>query len=111
MIRIEQIADKETWDSFVKEFSPNALLQSWGWGEFQKEYRTKTWRIAAVEQEQILAVALVQLVTTRLRTHLYVSNGPILDYVKNPEAFKAIKGHLKAIAIQEKVKFIRIDPL
>lgn len=111
MIKIEQITDREKWDSFLKEFSPNSLLQSWGWGEFQKEYGRKVWRVGAVENGQILGVALVQLITTKLRTHLYVSNGPVLDYAMNSEAFKAILGHIKAIAIQEKVKFIRIDPL
>ncbi len=111
MIKIEYINDKETWDSFVKKSSPNALLQSWGWGEFQKEYGRKIWRIAAVEDGQILGVALAQLIPTKLRTHLYVSNGPILDYQNHPEVLQAILGHLKAIGIQEKVKFIRLDPL
>jgi lipid II:glycine glycyltransferase (peptidoglycan interpeptide bridge formation enzyme) len=111
MLRIEVIEDKGTWDDFIKSFSPSNILQSWGWGEFQQSLGRKIWRIGVFDDEQLKAAALVQLIPTRLRTHLYVSNGPVFDPVHARDVLPTLIGHLKALGIQEKVKFVRMDPL
>jgi lipid II:glycine glycyltransferase (peptidoglycan interpeptide bridge formation enzyme) len=111
MPRIEIIEDRGTWDDFVRSVSPSNILQSWGWGEFQQSLGRKIWRIGVYDQDQLRAVALAQLIPTRLRTHIYVSNGPVFNPIYAKDVLPALIGHLKALGIQEKVKFVRIDPL
>lgn len=111
MLKFELLEDRQKWDDFVKSFSPSNILQSWEWGQFQLSLGRKIWRIAAVENDQIKAVALAQLVPTKLRTHIYVSNGPVFDPDHSKEILPQLIGYLKALGIQEKVKFVRMDPL
>lgn len=110
-LRVEEIESREVWDGFLTSFEHANILQSWSWGQFQKEYGRKVWYLGVFNNEELVGVALAQLIPTRLRTHIYVSNGPVvLDEYKDIACEKLL-GYLKAIGIKEKAKFIRIDPL
>ncbi|MBI2356473.1 peptidoglycan bridge formation glycyltransferase FemA/FemB family protein [Candidatus Dojkabacteria bacterium] len=111
MIRVETITDKTIWDSIAANSSPSTILQSWDWGEFQLAYGRKIWRLGVYDNDTLVGVALTQLIPTRLRTHLYVSNGPVIERSKIKTYLPQLLGYLKALAIQEKVHFVRIDPM
>lgn len=111
MIKIAEVQEREIWDKIAQSISPSTVLQSWDWGDFQKDFGRKVWRLGIYDNSNIVGVALVQLIVTRLRTHLYVSNGPVMQREKVNEYIPTLLGYLKALAIQEKVHFVRIDPL
>lgn len=111
MIKIELVEDKKAWDNIASASSPSTVLQSWDWGDFQVSLGRKIWRIGVYDDDVLVGVALAQLIPTKLRTHIYVSNGPVIRREKVKEHMPKLVGYLKALAIQEKVHFVRIDPL
>lgn len=118
MVSIELINTKAEWDSIAanpERTSPSNILQSWAWGDFQESLGRKVWRIGVYEingdKKELMGLALAQLVTTKFRTHIYVSNGPIMNIQADMECFEKLLGYLKALAIQEKARFVRLDPL
>ncbi len=111
MIKIAEITNKEVWDEVASKSSPSTILQSWEWGEFQIAYGRKIWRLGVYDSDKLVGVALAQLIPTRLRTHIYVSNGPVIERDKITDYLPTLLGYLKALGIQEKVHFVRIDPM
>lgn len=111
MLKIEIIENKEQWDTFLTTQEHSNILQSWAWGEFQKELGRKIWRIGIYNEQYLIGVALAQLIPTKFRTHIYVSNGPVILPPFLEDGITKLTGYLKALGIQEKVRFVRMDPL
>lgn len=118
MVAIELINTKAEWDAVAanpERTSPSNILQSWAWGDFQEALGRKVWRIGVYkvngDKKELMGLALAQLVPTKFRTHIYISNGPIMNIEKDMESFEQLLGYLKALAIQEGAKFVRLDPL
>ncbi|MCC7289876.1 peptidoglycan bridge formation glycyltransferase FemA/FemB family protein [bacterium] len=111
MIKIELVENQEVWDTFLTNQPHANILQSWAWGDFQFKLNRKIWRIGIFNDSTMIGVALAQLIPTKLRTHIYVSNGPVIANGYEAEALGKLMGYLKALGIQEKVNFVRVDPL
>lgn len=111
MLKIELIDKQEIWDEFLTSQEHSNILQSWSFGEFQKEFGRKVWRIGLFDENILVGVALAQLKRMKLRSHIYVSNGPVIKQEYLKDGLEKFKGYLKALAIQEKVVFARMDPL
>lgn len=110
-IQIREITDKTAWEQFVKGSSPSIVLQSWNWGQFQKALHRKVWYLGIFEGEDQIGACLCYMIPTKLRTHLYTSNGPIFDIEKGQSTIKPLLDHLKTIARNEGALFVRLDPL
>jgi lipid II:glycine glycyltransferase (peptidoglycan interpeptide bridge formation enzyme) len=118
-LAVKTIENKEMWN----EACGNNLLQAWEWGEFQEKLGKKVWRIGIFEvshngkQEKadLKAIALGTLIKTKLRTHIYISNGPVFAQGEGFPAiemyFQQILGYFKALALRENANFLRFDPL
>ncbi|MCC7303914.1 peptidoglycan bridge formation glycyltransferase FemA/FemB family protein [bacterium] len=111
MYTIAEVTSQETWDSLAG----NVLLQSWGWGEFQKKIGHKLWRIGIFDRGTFVGGASIILVTSRLRSHLYVANGPFVitkrPDLSIPTVLETLLPHLKQLANNLSVHFIRFDPI
>ncbi len=110
-ISIREIHDQSIWDSFQFEHSPSIVLQSWNWGQFQKRLKRKVWYLGIYEKDTLVGTCLCHMIPTRMRTHLYTSNGPVLDWDTAEPYFTALVEYLKKIAIKENALFVRLDPL
>lgn len=118
-LAIKTIENKEMWE----QACDNNLLQSWEWGEFQEKLGKKIWRIGIFEvshngkQEKadLKSIASATLIKTKLRTHIYIANGPVFakdeSLINIEKYFHLILGYFKALALKEKATFIRFDPL
>lgn len=111
MLKIELIDNQTIWDNFLTSQKHSNILQSWAWGEFQKTFGRKIWRIGIFDENTLIGVALAQHIPTKLRSHIYISNGPVILEAYLKEAIEKLKGYVKALGIQEKVVFVRMDPL
>lgn len=111
MLKIETIENRELWDKFLTMQDHSNILQSWAWGEFQKKLGRKIWRVGIFRNEDLVGVALAQYIPTRLRSHIYISNGPVIVKGFEDDGIIALVGYLKALAITEKAKFVRLDPI
>lgn len=105
------------WEDFIKDNSTDfGLLQSWGWGEFQKVLGRKIFRLVVVEQDQIMAVALVIKMPLGFgKFYFYIPRGPILldntGLVDSQyDVLTSLFAHLELLAKKEGAIFLRFDP-
>jgi len=110
-ITIKAIHDKETWEEFSLKQSPSVFLQSWNWGQFQKSLKRKVWYLGIFEGKDLTGICLCYKVPTKLRTHIYTSNGPIINWEKAHEIMPLLLAKLRDLATKENVIFTRLDPL
>ncbi|HEA84494.1 MAG TPA: peptidoglycan bridge formation glycyltransferase FemA/FemB family protein [Candidatus Wildermuthbacteria bacterium] len=111
-MQIREITNKDIWERFLSECPHKSFLHSWNWGEFQEEMREKIWRLGVFDSETLVAVFLVVKVQARRGSFLLIPHGPVLkSSTALPEVIEAAVEDLKLRAVDEKVSFIRINPI
>ncbi len=55
------IADKTKWNEFMASQRHSQFLQSWEWGEFQKAFGRRLWRVGIFENgDQVGAAQIIE---------------------------------------------------
>jgi lipid II:glycine glycyltransferase (peptidoglycan interpeptide bridge formation enzyme) len=107
---VREVTNKEIWEDFSLNVSPNTFLQSWDWGEFNATFGRKIWRLGLFEREQLIGICLLIKYPSRFGSYLYTPRGPILSW-KNWNEFDCLFAKIKEIAKEEAAIFIKTDPL
>lgn len=113
-IKIQEITQKKVWEDFLLKCDNKTFLNSWNWGEFQKNMREKIWRMGIFNDEELIGLALVIKVSARRGNFLLTPHCPITiksgvgDY---QNILQVLMNELKKIAKHEKCSFIRISPI
>lgn len=113
-MRIINITDKKQLNDFAGGQEHAQFLQSWQWGEFQKEVSGAVWRVGVEEQGKLIASA--KLVKKRLpmgRSYFYSGRGPVIvksEKLKVESILNFLFDEIKKIAKQEEVMFLRFEP-
>ncbi|MBN1618708.1 peptidoglycan bridge formation glycyltransferase FemA/FemB family protein [Candidatus Dojkabacteria bacterium] len=116
-IVVKRVTDEKEWETFVQDKSPAIFLQSWKWGQFQKELGRKIWYIGIYQKEsptsrsKLIGVCLTYLVPAKFRTYLYTSGGPIINWDKAEELLPLVTREITKIGIKNKAIFARFDPI
>lgn len=120
-MELKEITNKDEWESFLLQCAEKTFLQSWNWGEFNKEMGSlpaqagKIWRFGAYNNGILIAVAFIYKISARRGTFLFIPHGPvIIDGVSvqdKKEILELILAQLGDIAEKEKASFIRISPI
>lgn len=122
-MNIQEINNKKIWEDFILGCEDKTFLQSWNWGEFQKEMREKIWRLGFYENEELIAAALVVKINARRGKFLLVPHGPVVRNFNNQTGdltkstnlkFKILENlaeKLREIAKDERVDFVRVNPI
>ena len=100
------VDNKNIWSSFLLE-NNSSILQSWQWGELQKNCGRKVYRLAVKEGSDILLGA--QVISYPLpfgKSYLYCPRGPIAQLKTCPESYRGIKNLSRAESRDEKIKII-----
>ena len=110
---------KEEWNRFVVE-NGGGFLQSYQWGEFQKMFGRKIWR---VEIGSELKALVIKHRLPLWRNYLYCPRGPIIQRTANPEYERTQYGagneqqtinlfleKVKKIAKKERSIFLKTEP-
>jgi len=71
------------WDAFLVEKGAS-FLQSYGWGEFKKNYQ-KVWRLEGREEGRIVAAVQVFEEKGPFYKYLYIPHGPVAENPRNRE--------------------------
>ena len=113
-MQIIQVTDefKDHWDSFVKtNAADGGMLQSWGWGEFQKSLDNKICRYAVVNGGgQFQAAALVIKHELPFEyNYYYCPRGPVIKSIE-PQDLDSLLIEIKKVAKEDKSFMIRVDP-
>jgi len=118
---LDEITDKNVWESFISQNSPASLFQSWNWGETQRNIKykkssanwrikNKIWRLGIYKNNQLVGIAQVQKVEAIRGRFLHIRHGPIFSSWKS-EYLEFLFENLIDLAKKERTWFIRISPL
>ncbi len=138
---MREIIDKKIWEDFLLDCKEKTFLQSWNWGEFNKEMGSKIWRLGLygessefkaqsskpqfpprtrfvgkdkTQNPELIAVALVIRIKARRGTFLLVPHGPIINNRVSSIKYQVLEILLEKlieIAKEENCSFIRISPI
>lgn len=104
------IDDEHSWELFVLQYSPQALFQSWMWGEVQKRLGVTINRFGFFENNVLQGVMQVALTRARRGSFLHVRHGPI--FTKNTRKYwKTAIQFLTLEAKRQGCWFLRVSPL
>ncbi|MEK7129718.1 MAG: peptidoglycan bridge formation glycyltransferase FemA/FemB family protein [Patescibacteria group bacterium] len=107
---IAPIKQKEVWETFVATHAPQALFQSWLWGEVQERLEHKIWRLGLFEDSKLVGIAQIVKIIAKRGTFLHIRHGPI--FVSHTKThWESILDYVKKLARQEHAWFIRVSPL
>jgi len=113
-MQIINITDKKQLNDFVGGEEHAQFLQSFEWGEFQKEVSGIIWRIGAIDDGGQL-IASAKLVKKQLpmgRSYFYCGRGPIAgDKKRVAEITNELFKTIKELAAEEGAMFLRFEPI
>ena len=104
-MQIINITDKKQLNDFVGGQPHAQFLQSWQWGEFQKQVSGQVWRIGMENNGRLIASAkLVKKQLPMGKSYFYCGRGPvgITDELFN---------YIKELALRESAMFLRFEPV
>lgn len=123
-MEVRNINNKEIWENFLLQCPASAeasageggktFLQSWNWGEFQKEMGNKIWRLGIYDKENLICVALVSKIIAKRGTFLLIQHlhsVALAKATKKQEILNTLLEELKKIGKEENCSFIRTNPL
>lgn len=113
----KEIKDKATWNNFLTNYptlenkiEQFSFIQSYQWMEFQESTGKETYKLGIFENGELVGVAAAVIIRAKRGSHLYIRNGPVLDW-SNTELVKEFINHIKTFAKRKKLWFVRISPL
>ncbi len=109
MWEVKEIYSESEWSDFVNNARAHTFLQSWEWGEFNRAMGSSIWRLGVLEGGKLAGVALVLKVTARRGSFLFVPHGPLVDW-NAEECLRKLLSHIRRIAKEEGVAFVRVAP-
>lgn len=108
-MRIEDITDKQQWDSFVTSHDEANFLHAWQWGEFHLSRGKDVVRRGVFDGEQLIGVYEGVVEVARRGTHLAIAGGPIIDW-SNAGALRLIVSDMREQAAKYNCAFVRVRP-
>lgn len=109
-LRIQEISSQKIWESFVLTYSPQALFQSWQWGEIEKKSGDSVRRYGIYSEKELIGVAQLFIVHAKRGTYLHIRQGPILSDYSRSTLQQSIT-LFSEIAKKERALFIRMSPM
>ncbi len=109
--QVREVAAKDTWEAFVRRFSPNIFLQSWDFGQFHAAMGDVPLYLGVYDDEKLVGAGLFVLTFAR-RGHYYAcAAGPLSsEDLPHEEIVSLFAGYLKARSAKDQAGFIRIRP-
>jgi lipid II:glycine glycyltransferase (peptidoglycan interpeptide bridge formation enzyme) len=114
-ITVQEIQDREQWNSFLLSQAQGHFLQSYEWGELHDKLGEHIYRLGALEDGHLVGVMMlvastVSLPLPKLRpTWLYCGRGPVLAR-PDPAILLSLLKYTEAIAQQIHAIMLRVEP-
>jgi len=116
-ITIQEITDREQWNSFLISQPRGHLLQSYEWGELNKYLGGRIYRLGALENGRMVGAILLTVAPVPVPVPipgfhpnwLYCSRGPTVERFDSP-ALPALIEHVQPIARREHAIVLRLEP-
>lgn len=107
---IQPIDDQSAWEWFVLQKCPQALFQSWMWGQVQERMGVSLHRYGVYEGEQLRGVFQTVYIRARRGSFLHIRHGPIVP-IENIDMWQVVFSFLREEGLRLGCWFIRISPL
>lgn len=108
-LQINIITEVKIWEDFWNAHAPQALFQSWLWGEVVKRQLLPIVRFGLYEGPKLVGIFQVVTIKARRGTYLHVRHGPIFA-TQRQEYWESVLSYLKSLARKERAWFCRISP-
>lgn len=102
------IDQRRVWEHYWESHAPQALFQSWLWGEVMKRRSFPLVRFGVYEGNRLIGIAQCTLVRARRGTYLHVRHGPILPL--GFRIWRYVTEMLRDYARMQGASFIRMSP-
>ena len=112
-MKIEWITENTGWNEFIAASDFGDILQTWEWGEINRDEVWTPHRLRVTEGQEVLGQALVLRRQLPLGfTLFYLPRGPVLDYIspQAEEILKRILAEIKELAASERGLMIKMGP-
>ena len=103
------VKDKQTWEDLVAEHEEANFLQSWMWGDVNKQLNKKTCRMGYFDNGKLIGVMVVAVEPARRGRYLSVAAGPIIDWSRE-DVVEAWRESLVELGEKEDCVFARVRP-
>lgn len=106
---IKEVTQKKVWEAVNLKRDPQSFLQSWAWGEVNRDLGDKVVRLGVYTDGKL--TGLMQLIKQGAKRgpHYVLPAGPIIDWT-NSALVEFTMQQLTAFAKQERVWFVRMRP-
>lgn len=108
-MQINIVTDSRIWEDFWEAHGPQALFQSWLWGEVVRRQSLPLLRLGLYDGPRLAGIFQVVTVRARRGTYLHVRHGPVFASQKAPY-WRSVLASLTSLAHQERAWFCRISP-
>lgn len=116
-ITVQEITDREQWNTFLMSQPTGHLLQSYDWGELICFLGSHIYRLGALEHGQLVAAMMLSVAPVPLPLALpghrprwlYSPRGPVVAHHNSP-ALPALIEHAHTIARREHAIALRLEP-
>jgi lipid II:glycine glycyltransferase (peptidoglycan interpeptide bridge formation enzyme) len=71
VIEVKEIGDKSTWESFNLASANPTFLQSWVWGQFQKNLNRNIYRLGVFKDKNLIGISLLIEERAKVGAFLY----------------------------------------
>lgn len=108
MFELRPVDNHKQWEEFLLASAQVNFLQSWGWGEMQRQLKKPVFRLGVFDGGQLTGILQLIKVAARRAIYLECPGGPVIDWSGHvhPWLFK----QLKRFARDNGASFIRIRP-
>jgi lipid II:glycine glycyltransferase (peptidoglycan interpeptide bridge formation enzyme) len=106
---VKEVANKEFQEGFLRKVAHAPFLQSFVWGDFQREIGNRVYRFGMFESDKVVGVVSAYSTKAKFTSYLYVPWGPVLNDWKKDQVAK-IFDQLLEVAKKENLDFIRLEP-
>lgn len=107
--KVKEVKGKAVWEKFVLGQEDSSFLQSWNWGETNRQVGEKIFRLGVFEGKKLVGVGLIIKTRAKRGDHFLIPGGPLINW-KKPSQVSAFFDYVKDLARKEKVWFIRCRP-
>jgi len=109
VIEIKEVLDKSDWEKFNLGSNNPSFLQSWAWGELQKNLGRGCYRLGVYEGNELVGISLVYAEVAKLGSYLYCPAGPVFKNLKKEHFTKWLE-FVANVAKEKNHVFLRVDP-
>lgn len=111
-MKIKEISNQPEWNGFLTKLNPNTFLQSWEWGQLQKNTGENVRYLGFFKGNEQIGSALIITVNAKRGRFLLCPHGPIFqDKNDRHDLFPEFISFCKTLAEKDKAVAIRIAPL